>query len=701
MKRDLLPLRPTEASQPWPLGSQTRALGTHFSVYAPDATAVTVCLLDARGQREISRHGLPTCTQGVWHGHVHGVGPGQLYGLRASGPWDPAAGLRHNPNKLLLDPAAREVLARPEADGLMRDHDGHGNPDPRDNASCAWLAVTTEAPPRVCSSEHVRVPAAQTVLYEAHVRALTQRHPGLPAELRGTYLGLSHPAMLQHLKALGVTTLSLMPLMHWLDEPRLVQMGLRNHWGYNPAAWFAPEPRLSTGKTSASARTECREMIRQLHAAGFEVVMDVVLNHTAESDLEGPTLHLRGLSNRHSYHHAPHDAGQYENWAGCGNVVNLQDPWTLQLTLDALRHWVQHMGIDGFRFDLAPVLGRLGHQGFKANAPLLAALQQDPVLGPCRLIAEPWDIGPGGYQLGRFGAPWQEWNDRYRDTVRRFWLCGHTPRAALADVVAGSSALFASSGRSASASVNFITAHDGFTLRDLVSHEHKHNLANGEDNRDGHGNNHSWNCGVEGDTTDMQVLNRRGRLSRALMATLAVSVGTPMLLAGDELGHSQRGNNNAYCQDNDTTWIQWPLADPVMVRHTQAWLALRGRHGALCGPAWLAANQVQWLQSDGHALDETAWHCPQTRTLGLWLRAAGEPQLLLVFNAAHHDVAFALPAPETGRWRVVLNSAWPDADETDLNRQIQNTTVLASAHAVVAVQLEPTSTLGGALENNV
>jgi glycogen debranching enzyme len=691
VKRDALPVRHAPQSSPWPLGSVTQGTGTHFSVYAPDATAVEVCLFDELGQQELQRHALPLRTHGVWHGHVDGVGTGRPYGLRAHGPWHPAAGLRHNAHKLLLDPAAREVWVREDPQGLRRDHDGHGNPDRRDSAGAAWLAVTTAVPPLVDPLEHVRVPAPAAVLYEAHVRALTQRHPQVPEDLRGTYLGLVHPAVLQHLRDLGVTTLSLMPLMHWLDEPRLTRMGLRNHWGYNPAAWFAPEPRLSTGKTSASARAECREMVRQLHAAGFEVVMDVVLNHTAESDLEGPTLHLRGLSNRHSYHHHPHHAGQYENWAGCGNVVNLQDPWTLQLALDALRHWVQHMGVDGFRFDLAPVLGRLGHQGFRADAPLLAAMRQDPVLGRCRLIAEPWDIGPGGYQLGRFGAPWQEWNDRYRDIARRFWLCGHTPRAALADVLAGSSAQFAGSGRDACTSINFITAHDGFTLRDLVSHNAKHNQANGEDNRDGHGNNHSWNCGAEGPTDDPQVLWRRQRLSSALMATLAVSVGTPMLLAGDELGHSQGGNNNAYCQDNDTTWIQWAGAGTQLLAQTQAWLALRRSRDVLRRSTWLEEHQVQWLTPDGHRLDDGAWHCPHTRTLGLCLGLGdrsssgdggpAQPPLLLVFNAAHHDVQFQLPNLHQGQWRTLLDSACI-APTPVTDGQVQ-----VPAHAVLALEV--------------
>jgi glycogen debranching enzyme len=696
MKRDALPLLTAPQSSPWPLGPVTHAAGTHFSVYAPDATAVEVCLFDDLGQQELQRHALPHCTHGVWHGHLDGIGPGRPYGLRAHGPWHPEEGLRHNPHKLLLDPAAREVWARDDPQGLMRDHDEHGHPDRRDNASAAWLAMTTAPAPLVEPTEHVWVPATDAVLYEAHVRALTQRHPQVPPELRGTYLGLVQPAVLQHLRDLGVTTLSLMPLMHWLDERHLTRLGLRNHWGYNPATWFAPEPRLSTGKTSASARAECREMVRQLHAAGFEVVLDVVLNHTAESGLDGPTLHLRGLSNRHSYHHHPHHAGQYENWTGCGNVVNLQDPWTLQLAMDALRHWVQHIGVDGFRFDLAPVLGRVGHHGFRADAPLLAAMRQDPVLGRCRLIAEPWDIGPGGYQLGRFGAPWQEWNDRFRDTVRRFWLRGHTPRAALADVVAGSSAQFAGAGRAACSSINFITAHDGFTLRDLVSHNDKHNLANGEEGRDGHSDNHSWNCGAEGPSDDPQVAQRRQRLSSALMATLCVSVGTPMLLAGDELGHSQGGNNNAYCQDNDTTWIQWAKADAPLLAQTRAWLALRRSMEAIRGRGWLQEHQTLWLTPDGHRLDDAAWQCPHTRTMGLCLGLAdrsgsggdspcAQAPLLLIFNAAHHDVSFLLPVLPQGRWQSLL-------DSSSMNPvPVTDGWVQVPAHAVLALQAQQES----------
>ncbi len=661
---------------PLPLGATTSPQGVNFALAAPSAESVDLCIFDSTGQHEQQRLQLPACTDGIWHGHLPSARPGLVYGYRVHGPWTPHEGQRFNPAKLVLDPYAREIVGNYDGSDLFLGH-VPGVPaerDPRDNATIALKARVAPAATSAESPGHARIPAADRVLYELHVKGQTRLHPQVPEALRGTYAGLAEPAVLDHLQRLGVTTLSLMPVQHRADEQRLQRMGLSNYWGYTTIGWFAPEARYWSGRPGTTPASEFRAMADAIHARGMELVIDVVYNHSAETDELGPTLSLRGIDNALYYHLRPDDRALYENWTGCGNCLNLGEPRVLQLVMDSLRFWACEMGVDGFRFDLAPILGRDAQRGFDARAPFFAAVAQDPVLSRTLRIAEPWDIGPGGYRLGEFPPGWLEWNDRYRDTQRGFWLRqAHDDKAGLGDFahrVTASSTQFAHHGRAPTASVNFVTAHDGFTLRDLVSYNERHNLANGEDNRDGHGHNLSDNCGVEGPSDDPGVQARRARLQRALLATLMLSQGTPMLLAGDELGHSQQGNNNAYCQDNETTWLAWqsasaPDGDAAQLSAFVARLAaLRREAPALRSNRWWPSEPpqgmppgIRWLRPDGAPMTPGDWQTGTALAL-LFPNAAtptnpDESDWLVMVNAGPQDVAFRMPP---GAWRLCLAS---------------------------------------------
>jgi len=661
---------------PLPLGATPSQQGVNFAIAAPSASKVELCLFDSTGKSEQQRLTLPECTDGIWHGHLPTARPGLIYGYRVHGPWAPEQGQRFNPAKLLLDPYAREILGHYNGSDLFLGHDPK-NPtqrDTRDNAPIALKARVT-APsntPPTTGRAHIR--PTDRVLYELHIRSLTHQHPGVPEPLRGTYAGLAEPAVLDHLQRLGVTTLSLMPVQHRADEPRLLAQGLTNHWGYNTIGWFAPEARFWSGRPGTTPASEFRAMADAVHARGMELVIDVVYNHSAESDEFGPTLSLRGIDNALYYHLRADDRALYENWAGTGNCLNLGEPRVLQLVMDSLRFWACEMGVDGFRFDLAPVLGRDAQRGFDARAPFFAAIAQDPVLSRTLRIAEPWDIGPGGYRLGEFPPGWLEWNDRFRDTQRGFWLRqgreGATDLGDFAHRFTASSASFAHDGRAPTASVNFITAHDGFTLRDLVSYASRHNLANGEDNRDGHAHNLSTNCGVEGPSDDPAVRAMRARLQRTLLATLLLSQGTPMLLAGDELGHSQNGNNNAYCQDNETTWLGWiGLSDPASERarltaFVARLTALRREAPALRSTRWWPADPpagappgLRWLRPDGEPMAPADWHAGTALAI---LFGQAEDAWLVLVNAGPNPVSFTLP---DGDWRCCLATDAEDPDE--------------------------------------
>lgn len=673
--------------------------GVDVAVLASHASAVDLCLLDVSPEGEVHERRVPLDgpAYGVWHAHVPGVREGQRYGFRAHGPWDPAAGLRHNPAKLLLDPYARGIVGVLDDDPATRGHvarrddsgalvgDPYGPADPRDSAAHVPHGVVVAPRTGHAPVRRPHVPWTDTVIYEAHVKGLTMRLDAVPEHLRGTYAGLAHPATIAHLKSLGVTTIELLPIHAFLSEPHLVAKGLTNYWGYSTAGFFAPHAPYATRAAQEAGPgavvDEVRGMVHLLHEAGLEVILDVVHNHTCEGGDDGPHLSWRGLDNPVHYLHDGATPARLADVTGTGNSLDFRRARVVQATLDSLRHWAQEIGVDGFRFDLAVTLGR-GPSGFDPDHPFLVALQTDPVLNGLKLIAEPWDVGPGGWRTGQFPAPMAEWNDRFRGAARQFWLAD--PREAshgrpgqgvreLATRLAGSADLFGHSDpplmRGPVASINFVTAHDGFTLADLVAYEHKHNEANGEDNRDGSDDNRSWNHGVEGrlgtqDATieglepGVEIAPLRRRSIRNLMATQILAAGTPMLTAGDEMGRTQRGNNNAYCQDGPLSWVSWDLSPwrQDLLATTTRLLALRREHAALRADAFFhgrprhAAEDVvpdlAWYDAAARPLDHAAWHDPAFRTLQM-LRTGpgpGDHDVLVVLNGALDTVEVALAA---------------------------------------------------------
>ncbi len=663
---------------PCPPGATWDGDGTNFTLFSEAAEAVDLCLA---GPGEETRLRLPERHAGVWHGYVPGVGPGQRYGFRVHGPFAPAEGLRCNPAKLLLDPYARAV------DGDLDWHDSvHGHvargaedqPDPRDSAGhVPWAVVADD---HFSWGDDVRPGTswADTVIYELHVKGFTARHPGVPEHLRGTYAGLATPAAVSHLVDLGVTAVELLPVHHFVSEHHLAAAGLSNYWGYNSIAYFAPHAGYSASGSTGGQVGEFKAMVRALHEAGIEVILDVVYNHTAEGDHRGPTLAFRGIDNP-VYYRLEADRSRYRNYSGTGNTLDAHHPEVLRLILDSLRYWVVDMHVDGFRFDLAVALAR-GGDCFDPRSAFFDAIRSDPVISQVKLIAEPWDIGPGGYQVGRFPEPWSEWNDKYRDAVREFWRGGDAPLAEMGYRLTGSSDLYEHSGRPPSASVNFVTAHDGFTLRDLVSYDHKHNEANGEHNRDGSDHNRSWNCGVEGETDDAEVLSLRRRQQRNLLATLLLSQGVPMVLGGDEIDRTQRGNNNAYCQDNELSWLDWDLDGPAvdLLGFTRRLLELRRQHPVFRRHRFFHGRttrcsglpDIGWFDSAGHEMTVADWG-DRPRALGMFLNGEELPEqggggglvddsFLLILNGPA-GVRFRLP---DARWatalEMVLHTAHPD-----------------------------------------
>ncbi len=631
----------------YPLGATWDGAGVNFAVFSKHAERVELCLFDPKGRREVERIELVDRTDFVWHGYLPDARPGLLYGYRAHGPHDPDRGHRFDPSRVLLDPYARLIKGKVSA--------GLGRCQVVDPAF-SW---GDDRPPRT--------PWQDTLIYELHVRGFTCQHPEVPEQLRGTYAGLATAPVIEHLKRLGVTAVELLPVHAFVEEKRLLQHGLRNFWGYNPIGFFAPELRYSASGTLGEFKT----MVKTLHGAGIEVILDVVYNHTGEGDHTGPTLAFRGLDNAIYYRLDPGHARRYLNFTGTGNSFNTAHRVPLQLVMDSLRYWVEEMHVDGFRFDLAPTLARRAHD-FDRNSAFLAAVRQDPVISQVKLIAEPWDLGEGGYQLGNFPPGWSEWNDRYRDALRAYWRGDGGMIGALASRLAGSSDIFQPAGRHPTASINFVTSHDGFTLHDLVSYERKHNEANLEGNRDGTDENLSWNCGTEGPTGDPQIAALRERQKRNLLATLFLSQGVPMLLAGDEIGRTQRGNNNAYCQDNDISWLDWQLDAHAerLLAFTRKLIALRRAHPALRRRTYPKPSDVSWLTPQGGDMSEADWQLPFARCLGMLLlgdrlaerdaRGAKieDHDLLILVNAHHEAIDFRLPA---GEWRVLLDTAETDA----------------------------------------
>ncbi|NDZ81541.1 glycogen debranching protein GlgX [Streptomyces sp. SID10853] len=680
---------------PVPLGARYRVgpdgvAGTNFALWAGGAEAVELCLFDSAGRE--TRCALAELTHEIWHGFLPGVRPGQRYGYRVRGRWDPWTGARWNAAKLLLDPYARAVDGEfrlpPEVYGHVRDWPDQAVADTvrdeRDSAPYVpkGVVVHDDTPGDEWADDlRPKTPWADTVIYELHVRGFTKRHPGVPEELRGTYAGLAHPAAIGHLVRLGVTAVELLPVHQFAHEDHLLRRGLRNYWGYNSVGYFAPHAGYAASGTGGEQVGEFKRMVQALHAAGIEVILDVVYNHTAEAGELGPMLSLRGIDNR-GYYRLQDDPRRYADYTGCGNTLHVVQPHVLRLITDSLRYWVTEMGVDGFRFDLAAALARSFHD-VDMLSPFLAVIAQDPVLRRVKLIAEPWDVGSGGYQVGAFPPLWTEWNDRYRDAVRDFW------RGALPDVrdlgyrLSGSSDLYAWGGRRPQASVNFITAHDGFTLRDLVSYEHKHNEANGEDNRDGTDDNRSWNCGAEGGTDDPEVGALRRRQLRSLLTTLLVSTGVPMLVAGDEMGRTQGGNNNAYCQDNEVSWVDWSLLDEpgprMLLGLTSRLLALRHAHPVLRRRAFFSGaravdglRDLAWFTPYGREMTEQDWYAP-TATLGVYLSGGDIPgrdargeritddSFLTVLHSAEHPVDFLLPgAPWADSYELLVDTSLDD-----------------------------------------
>jgi len=655
-------LRP---GRPWPLGAQVEDGGVNFAVWSTRAERVEVCVYDVAGEREMARLPLPRRTNDVHHGFLPGAGPGLVYGLRVHGPWRPEAGDRFNADKLLLDPYAREIVGRFEwrAEHFGADRADPGRRDTRDNGATALKARVVDDAFDWQGDRRPCTPLDETVLYEMHVRGFSKTHPGVPEGLRGTYAGLASDAAVAHLRRLGVTAVSLLPVHQHIDEQRLVQAGLVNYWGYNTIGFFCPEPRLAAAADAAGVRDEFRAMVRRLHAAGIEVILDVVYNHSAEGDETGPTIAFRGLDNA-AWYRLPADApARYVNDTGCGNTLDLRQPGVLRFVLDSLRYWAGEMHVDGFRFDLASVLGRADN-GFDKRSAFFTAIAQDPLLSTLKMIAEPWDLGPGGYQVGGFPRGWLEWNDRFRDSMRAFWARNSRWRGDFALRLCGSSDIYQGAGRAPGESVNYIVAHDGFTLADLVSYARRHNEANGENNADGTRENHSANFGVEGPTDDPAIVQTRARVQRALLATLLLSQGTPMLLAGDELGRSQGGNNNAYCQDNATSWIDWAAADESLLELCARLLSLRRQAGPFAArwhdglPDRNGLPDLTWLRADGSAMQGDDWSETDRQVLACLIGHPGrlKAPLLLLFNGEAVDHLFPLPG---GDWQVVVHTIDP------------------------------------------
>jgi glycogen operon protein len=653
----------------WPLGATPMGDGVNFAVASAHAEAIELCLFSDDGRRELARVPMADRDGAVWHVHIDGLMPGARYGFRAHGPYRPEEGHRFNPNKLLIDPYARALDGRLRwSDALMGYRIGSPRADlsydTRDSAFAVPKSVVVDTAFTWGEDAPPRRPWDRSVIYEAHVKGMTAQHPAVAPGLRGSYLGLASDPVIEHLLRLGVTAVELLPVQAFVDDRFLVARGLRNYWGYQTVAFFAPDSRYMT----RDALWEFRAMVRRFHAAGIEVLLDVVYNHTGEGDEYGPTLAFRGLDNR-SYYRLRDGGRAYVNDTGTGNTLDLTNPIVLRLVMDSLRYWVEVGHVDGFRFDLATVLGREGH-GFDPAGGFFDALRQDPVLAQVKLIAEPWDLGPGGYQLGAYPHPFGEWNDRFRDGVRRFWKGDAGMAPDLAKRLLGSAERFDHGGRAATASVNYVCAHDGFTLEDLVSFTVRRNLANGEENRDGHHENHSDNLGVEGPTDDPAVRAARDLRKRNLLATLFLSQGTPMILAGDEIGNSQGGNNNAYAQDNPTGWVDWAGADPMLAAFAARLAALRASHPVLRQRRFLHARprgqgglpDVIWRRADGTPPRPEDWHDAAFRCLCVELRMAAEAREGgddAVFAAFNAGPAVALALPPTAAWRLMLDTTRP------------------------------------------
>ncbi|HEY0795140.1 MAG TPA: glycogen debranching protein GlgX [Acidisarcina sp.] len=677
MNRTLLP------GKPYPLGAKWDGTGVNFSLYSENATGVELCLYDEHDV-ECAKISLTECTAFVWHGYVPGISPGQRYGYRVHGPWEPHNGLRFNPAKLLVDPYAQAICgdvkwSEPIFPYVFGGDDADLNRDDRDSASGVPKCIVVNPYFDWEMDRPLRTPLNESVIYETHVRGFSINNPEVPEPLRGTYAGLASPASLRHLKRLGVTAVELLPVHHFINDSGLVDKGLTNYWGYNTLGYLSPEGRYSSVGDSGNQVAEFKAMVKTLHREGIEVILDVVYNHTAEGNQLGPMLSMRGIDNTTYYRLMADNPRFYMDYTGTGNTLNVRNPQVLKLIMDSLRYWVLEMHVDGFRFDLAATLARELHDVDRLSG-FFDIIHQDPTLADVKLIAEPWDVGEGGYQVGNFPVLWAEWNGKYRDTVRRFWKGDEGQLSDLGYRITGSSDLYKHDGRRPYASINFITAHDGFTLKDLVTYNDKQNEANGENNQDGANDNHSWNMGAEGPTDDPEIHRARMKQVRNQLATLLLSQGVPMISGGDEILRTQQGNNNAYCQDNEISWYDWAQNPDkeALLNFTAKLIALRKAHPNLHRSKFFqdraihhsATRDIAWYGNDGKELSDEAWNTSFVRTFGMMLNGQtlnvtdnlGNPlhddSFLLLVNAHHEEVTFTLPEPpEAGRWKVIMNTA--------------------------------------------
>jgi isoamylase len=671
--------------RPYPLGATWDGEGVNFALFSENATSVELCLFDHPAHaEETHRIKVEECTDYVWHVYLPEVRPGQHYGYRVHGPYDPEAGHRFNAAKLLLDPYAKAIAGTMDWSEALY---GYQIGDPQEDLSRNDQDSAGRLPKSVVidqaftwgGDQLLRTPWDRTVIYELHVKGFTARHPDVPRNLRGTYAGLATPAVIDHLHNLGVTAVELLPVHHFIRDKHLADLNLTNYWGYNSIGFFAPDSQYATTADRAHHVWEFKTMVKAFHSAGIEVILDVVYNHTGEGSHLGPTLSFRGIDNASYYRLMPEQPRYYLDYTGCGNTLNVRHPRVLQLIMDSLRYWVLEMHVDGFRFDLASTLARELHDVDRLSA-FFDIIHQDPVLSQVKLIAEPWDLGEGGYQVGNFPAGWAEWNGRYRDTIRRYWKGDGGQVAELAYRLSGSNDLYEGGGRRPHASINFVTAHDGFTLHDLVSYNHKHNEANGEGNRDGTDDNLSWNCGVEGPTTKPSIVELRERQQRNMLATLLLSQGVPMLCGGDEMGRTQHGNNNAYCQDNEISWVEWKLSKHqlALIAFTKSLIQLRQQHPVFRRRRFFQGRRIRgaevkdisWLRPDGKEMTDEDWALGYVRCLGVRLaghaieekdskgRPVQDETFLLLLNAHHEPRPFTLPAHKPGvRWQPVLDTA--------------------------------------------
>ena len=678
--------RPVWPGMSWPLGATWDGKGVNFALFTENAEKVELCLFDPQGRKELERIELPEYTNQVWHCYLPDARPGTLYGYRIYGPYDPKRGHRFNPHKLLVDPYAKGLHGHPT---WHKNNFGfrYDSPkadlsfDKRDNARHVPKCTVVDTAFNWGGDRSPDIPWHETIIYEMHVAGMTARHPEVLPALRGTFAGLTISGVIRHLTDLGINAVELLPIFPCSDQRNLEEKGLRNYWGYNPYTFFTPDPRYLAG----GHPNEFRTMVRHFHDAGIQVILDVVFNHSGEGGHLGPTLSLRGIDNASYYRLKPGDERHYVNRTGCDNTLNMTHPRVLQMVMDSLRYWVEDMHVDGFRFDLASTLA-CDNKGFNPNSPFLNAIRQEPALQGTKLISEPWDLGEGGYQLGGFPPGWSEWNDKYRDTVRSFWKGKGGIIGDLAFCLTGSSDRFEHKGRRPRSSINFVTAHDGFTLEDLVSYETKHNEANQEDDHDGTNNNLSWNCGVEGPTDDPEVLSRRFQQKRNFMASLMLSQGIPMLVAGDELGRTQQGNNNAYCQDNEISWIDWESLDNEdreFLEFVRKLIRIRREHPVFRRSRFFhgqfiddsPVKDITWLSLEGRELTHDEWHLSFARCFGFHLGGdtgeyfarSGEKlvdeRFIVLLNADHDQIAFKLPPPDLGRaWKVLIDTARPDID---------------------------------------